>query len=126
MSDPNPQRRDVPDNYQLDLNPDLYGDRHAGDVGLTAFEIKELHRQLREFTKDELKRIAIVPEGTRLEPGGTYLDLMNLRAGPFTAGGELTVDSNHYFVPKSQTDYVLWNRLIGVTNPKRLDQPNGE
>lgn len=126
MPDRDPPPHDVPDYYQLDLNPDLYRDRHAGDVGLTAYEIKELHRQLRDFAHDDLKRIAIAPEGTRLEPGATYFDLMHPEAGPFTASGELTADSDHYYVPKSQTDYLMWNRLIGVTNPARLDQADDQ
>ena len=29
--------------------------------------------------------------------------------------------ANHWYVPKTEVGYVLWNRLTGVQNPERLD-----
>jgi hypothetical protein len=29
---------------------------------------------------------------------------------------------NNGYVPKSEVDYILWNRLISVDDPERLDE----
>jgi hypothetical protein len=36
--------------------------------------------------------------------------------------GSMTAGQHHMYVPKSETDYQLWNRLIGVTNPERTGE----
>jgi hypothetical protein len=41
----------------------------------TAHDIKEIHRQLQEYTDDELRQIPVLPRGSRLEQGKTYIDL---------------------------------------------------
>src|SRR3954451_3200189 len=119
-----------PEPYQKDLNPDAgVGQNHAhvaphpekGDPP-TAHDIKELHRQLQEYTDDELKRITVLPQGSRLEQGKTYIDLRDPARTEFTARGDMEAGPDQWIVPKSEVDYVLWNRLIGVTDPKRLDE----
>jgi hypothetical protein len=30
--------------------------------------------------------------------------------------------ANDRYVPKSEVDYQLWNRLIGIDNPERLGE----
>jgi hypothetical protein len=32
----------------------------------------------------------------------------------------MEVGPDNWYVPKSEVDYQLWNRLIGVTSPERL------
>jgi hypothetical protein len=32
--------------------------------------------------------------------------------------------TDNYYVPKTEVGYQLWNKLIGVENPERLDQAN--
>ncbi|MEN9567373.1 MAG: hypothetical protein RLZZ69_2569 [Cyanobacteriota bacterium] len=39
------------------------------DKYLTAYEIKELHGKLEDFTSDELKQIPVLKLGTRLQQG---------------------------------------------------------
>ncbi|MBD2247419.1 hypothetical protein [Nostoc sp. FACHB-888] len=39
-----------------------------------------------------------------------------------TAMGGMEAGSNNWYVPKTEVSYQLWNRLIGVQNPERLDQ----
>jgi hypothetical protein len=34
----------------------------------------------------------------------------------------MVAELDHYYVPKKLVDYVLWNRLIGVDNPERVQQ----
>jgi hypothetical protein len=42
---------------------------------------------------------------------------------PFTALGGETAGEESILVAKADVDYVLRNRLTGVTNPARLDEP---
>ena len=74
------------------------------------------------MTDDELRNIVIVPLGERLEQGAKYIDLQHLEQGEFVAMADMVSDEDHYYVPKKQTDYVLWNRLNQVSNPARLDE----
>ncbi len=112
------------DDFTLDLEPAEASSSLPFEAILSAADIKEIYESLAGFTKSELKRIPIVPEGGRLEPGATYLDLADLSCGPFVASGEMVAQFDHYYVPKARVDYLLWNRLTGVTNPARLDQPD--
>lgn len=38
--------------------------------------------------------------------------------------GGMEAGANNWYVPKTEVSYWLWNRLIGVENPERLDEPN--
>jgi hypothetical protein len=89
----------------------------------TAHDIKELHDLLSGFRDDELKRIPVLPPGSRLEQGATYLDLADAERAEFTATGDLQVLANEWIVPKSAVDYPLWNRLRGLNNPQRTQGP---
>jgi hypothetical protein len=112
------------DEFTPDLEPTEASNALIGEPGLSAADVKELYGKLPDLSKADLRQIPIVPEGTRLETGAQYLDLADRAHGPFTAMGEETVAFDQYIVPKAQVDYLLWNRLIGVTDPARLDQPD--
>jgi len=86
----------------------------------TAYDIKPIHRRFQEFSDDELKQIRILPEGTRLEQGATYLDLANLGLGEFTATGEMSAGPHNWIVAKEEVPYELWHRLIGAEMPERV------
>jgi hypothetical protein len=83
-----------------------------------------VHHLLRDFADDALKQIPILPEGSRLEQGAKYIDLADPARRELTASGDVHGRPGSYYVPKHGVDYVLWNRLIGVTTPERLDQGN--
>ena len=113
--------------FTYDLRPDnLAGEDHgqgiALEVGLSAYDVKELHDTLADLTDDELKEISIVPIGGRLEQGAKYIDLQHLEQGEFVATAGMVAEEDHYYVPKKATGYVLWNRLNQVTTPARLDE----
>ncbi len=68
-----------PEPWRSDLNPDAMAGMNVGTAGphpeldaRTAYDIKRIHRQLQEFPDDELKRIPVLPPGSRLEQGATY------------------------------------------------------
>ncbi len=88
---------------------------------ISAELIKQMYAWLPEFTDADLRQIPVVPLGARLQQGATYLDLADRARGPFTAKGGMVADLDHYYVPKDEVGYVLWNRLTGVTNRARLD-----
>lgn len=74
---------------------------------------KDVREQLPELTNELLGRLSIVNVGTRLDQGGTYLDLNAREQGPFTALGGQEAEANNRYVSKKDTDYELWNVLIG-------------
>ncbi len=117
--------------YGLDLNPDFLGGRNEGLQGphpekadnvRTAYDVKGLHGRLNELKDDDLKAIPILPPGTPLEQGATYIDLRKREPVEFRAMGGMEAGNNNWIVPKTEVPYPLWNRLIGVDNPERLDE----
>ncbi len=121
-----------PEPWRSDLNPDALAGQNVGVVGphpeddaRTAYDIKDLHRRLSAFSDDELKRIPVLPVGSRLQQGTTYIDLRAPDCREFRALGGMEAGPKHWYVPKDGVDYLLWNRLIGVRNPDRLDQAGG-
>jgi hypothetical protein len=118
-----------PQEWQRDLNPDAdagQNNQHTETDHLkeaaTAYEVKQIHRQFHGFADDELKRIPLLPHGSRLEQGATYVDLQDSQLQEFKATGDMKVGPNSWIVPKSEVDYQLWNRLIGIDNPERLGE----
>jgi hypothetical protein len=120
-----------PEEWRYDLNPDALSGPDIGPPELqtetsapTAYDVTEVHRLLQGFSDAELKQIPVLPEGSRLEQGAKYIDLADPARREFTATGDVHVQPGAYYVPKHEVDYVLWNRLLGVRDPERLDQGN--
>jgi hypothetical protein len=89
-----------------------------------AVEDKDLHERLPELTSDELSRLQVLERGTRLEQGGTYVDLNRLNEGPFKALGGHEATQNDRYVAKRDTDYELWNRLVGDDGDPEIERPS--
>lgn len=119
-----------PEEWRYDLNPSAAGgpdaDLAAGDDlknAPVALDFKELHGgTLAGFSDADLRQIVVLPPGARLREGATYLDLNDPARRELTATEHDHVPHGTYYVPKSALDYQLWNRLIGVRDPARLDQ----
>lgn len=118
-----------PDEWQQDLNPDPSAGQNVGldesrseTEAPTAYHIKELHDYLEGYTADELRKIPVLPQGSRLEQGATYIDLKDPNRKEFTAMGDMEAGADNWYVPKSEVGYMLWNRLIGVQNPERIGE----
>jgi hypothetical protein len=116
---PGQEQQDVNANAAVARHERLDGPRTDKPLHRSAYEIKEVHRRLPDFSDDLLKQIPVLLEGTRLDDGATYLDLTDPARREFTATGDMRAAPDRLYVPKSETDYHLWNRLIGVTNPAR-------
>ena len=126
---PIPEDTSEPEGWRADLNPDLMAGENVGLQGphpekaggvKTAYDIKNLHDRLQTLHDDDLKQVPILPEGTRLEQGATYIDLRQRDPREFTARADMVAGPANWYVPKTEVDYQLWNRLIGVDNPERL------
>ena len=112
-----------PDEYRADLNPNYRAGNNDGPRDRqfrTAYDIKDLHRNLRDLRDDELKQIPILNEGDRLEQNAVYFDLRYPERGMIVAMGGMVVGPDNWYVPKSDTDYQLWNLIIGEDNWDRL------
>jgi hypothetical protein len=114
-----------PDQWEQDLNPNRLAGQNIGAEALEderfryASEVKDLVRQLQDFTLDELREVPVLLAGTRLQQGATYLDLRDSSRSPFTATGDMMATADTWFVPKSATPYMYWNRLIGIRDMER-------
>lgn len=93
------------------------------DLHNSAADFKELHGMFPNFTNDELRQIPVLAAGERLEPGRTYLDLFSLDSGELSPPHGVEVGPDRLFVAKHACDYVLWNRLRGLDNPRRTKAP---
>lgn len=117
------------DEFQHDLNPNQMAGQNVGVEGPhpekdapNASEIKELHTELEGYTNADLKQIPVLPQGSRLEQGAKYIDLKDPERKEFTAMGSMEAGPDNMYVPKTEVDYQLWNRLTGVQNPERLGE----
>ncbi len=124
-SEPKPQQEQKhPDEWQSDLNPSHMAGQNISPGGSeqerqipTAYELKDVHRMLNGFGDDDLKQIPVLPAGTRLQQGATYVDLADAEREEFKASGGITAEPGHYYVAKNRVPYELWNRLIGEEKP---------
>jgi hypothetical protein len=82
----------------------------------TAYEIRELKRQLEGYEDEELRRIPIVREGSPLDEGATYIDLQEHPPREFTAEPDLVALRDNWFVPKNGVPRSLWDRLLRVAH----------
>ncbi len=118
--------KDVP--HELINNPGagdnfgLTGPHPEKNNPLNAHDVKEAHRILHGFTDDLLKQIPILPAGSRLEQNATYIDIRDPSRREIHASSDMVAGEENLYVPKSEVDYQLWNRLIGVTTPERTGQ----
>lgn len=99
----------------------MAGDHPEKGNVATAHDIKDLNHQLGNLDDSDLKSIPVMSQGSRLEQGATYIDLRG-DCTEFTAMGNESAGSGNAYVAKTEVAYPLWNRLIGVENPERLDQ----
>ena len=116
-------RQKHPDEYQRDLNPNHIAGQNIGpmsdhrSVERTAFHLRKAGVDLGAIHDEELKQVPVLPVGTRLQQGATYVDLMESPPQEFTARGDLEATPGHAFVPKDRVPYEVWNRLIGEPKP---------
>ena len=119
-----PKQTQPKDREQDSFDEVLHPDRNAGinheerganpeQNAPNAEILTHVRRMMPELNNDELRRIVVLQPGDRLEQGATYIDLRSPSRTEFTADAGMVATENNLFVPKSVTDYELWNRLTG-------------
>ena len=112
-----------PDEWQRDLNPDRLAGQNIGPESeiaatqTTAFHLRKRGHDLPRLDDNDLKQVPVLPEGTRLQQGATYVDLAHDRPEEFTATADMTAERGHAYAPKDRVPYEVWNRLIGEAKP---------
>lgn len=61
----------------------------------------------------------MLPEGTPLQQGATYINLREPERGEITAMGGMHAAAGDAYVPKDGVPYPTWNRLRGIDDPER-------
>jgi hypothetical protein len=115
-----------PDRYRHDLNPhptagQNHGMHTADALGPSAYDVKDAHRTWRDLSDADLKQLQVLREGTRLRQGAVYFDLNDPDRGEIKALGNMEAGPGNQYVAKDTVPYDVWNALIGVDNPERLD-----
>lgn len=118
--------QDATDTFDSDLRAHPESGNNAGMQGPhleknapVAADMKEFVNQYPELSNDDLKQIVVLLPGTRLEQGAVYIDMREDTPQEFKARADMVAGDDNWYVPKSEVDYQLWNRLIGVQNPER-------
>lgn len=119
---PEPEGED----FAADIAP-LSGRTRLGghaEAGVPAAEDKSLHERLPMLDTDELARSPVLEPGARLEQGGVYINLNDLRRVPFKAiGGQQAAEGDRY-VAKRDLEYEIWNRLVGEDRETEIKRPS--
>jgi len=119
------------DPFAADPVPVPGGDEPAARLGGHAEESapaaadKGLRERLGDLAPAELARLAVLEPGTRLQQGGTYVDLNDAARAPFTALGGHEAGPETRYVAKRDTDHELWNRLVGQGRGVEVERPAG-
>jgi hypothetical protein len=64
-----------------------------------------------------LKQVPLVPAGSRLQQGATYVNLASDPYQEFTGTAEIVASLGDAYAPKDRVPYEIWNRLIGEPKP---------
>lgn len=109
--------------FDLQMAPERTGEAggHA-DESRPAADDKRLRDRLSELSNEEMSRLSVLQPGTRLEQGGTYVDLADPARVPFKALAGHDSGPSHRYVAKRDTDYELWNRLVGQETEPEIDR----
>jgi hypothetical protein len=86
-------------------------------LGATGFHLRKRGRAVGGLDDEELKGVPLVPEGSRLQQGATYVSLGEESYQEFTATAEITASQGDAYDPKDRVPYEIWNRLIGELKP---------
>jgi len=117
----------VDESFAAQIAPDTSTAEPGGhaEESVAAVDDKDLHERLPQLDAAELARLSVLETGVALDQGGTYVDLNHLGNGPFKAIGGQEAGSNHRYVAKRDTDYELWNRLVGRDTEPAIARPEG-
>ena len=116
----------VDESFAEQLAPDTSTVEPRGhvDESRPAEDDKAIQRKLVDrLSGEELNRLAVLEEGVALDQGAVYLDLNDMGRGPFKALGGTEAGRGDRIVAKRDTDYELWNRLVGQDEETEVERP---
>ena len=100
--------------WQHDLNPDRLAGQNIGPASedlasphATAFHLRKRGHVLGRLDDEELKQVPLVPEGSRLQQGATYVNLTDQSLQEFTATAEITASPGDAYAPKDRVPYEI-------------------
>src|SRR5688500_5180237 len=103
-----------PDQWQQDLNPDRLAGQNIGvpadelvSTRRTAFHLRKRGHALGGIDDEELKQVPVVPEGSRLQQGATYVNLASDSFQEFTATAEVVASPGDAYAPKDRVPYEI-------------------
>jgi hypothetical protein len=77
-------------------------------------DLKQLHKGLSNLPEEELDQIRVLPEGTKLETGVSYIDLKDIDKGEFVATDEMRAEPNNWYVAQKDIPLNLWYVLLDL------------
>lgn len=108
---------------QLAPNLEAFPQGSHADASTPASEDKGVQATLSRFNDGELSQLAVLERGTQLQQGSVYLDLNDMGRGPFKAIGGDIAGPAHRYIAKAETDYEMWNRLVGQNETVEVERP---
>lgn len=75
------------------------------------------------FDGDDLKWLSILTVGSPLDQGSTYVDLNDEGFRPFKALGSQVAGTDNRYVANRDTDYEMWDRLVGQGRSVEVERP---
>lgn len=76
-------------------------------------ESREAYDLLPDLTKEEWRRVHLVPRHGNLIQGAPYFDLRHPARGGFVVHGPMEVRPNDMYVAKHEVDSEIWDKLVG-------------
>ena len=118
-----PKAAEPGEDFSTDLSPPAPAGGGHVEESLPAAGDKQLVAELDALSSEELARLSVLAVGVQLNQGGTYVDLNDLASGPFKAIGSQEAGPDNSYVAKRDTDYELWNRLVGQGSEPEIERP---
>lgn len=111
--------------FAADIAPDTSAIEPGGhaEESRSAVDDKLMHERLPMLDDAELGRLSVLEPGARLEQGGTYVDLNDRSRQPFKAMGSQEAGADQRYVAKRDTDYELWNQIVGQGREAEIERP---
>jgi hypothetical protein len=84
-------------------------------------EVTVIETHVVTLTEEEINALPILKPGTKLEPGGVYIDLNHPHTAPFKAlEGQVAGTGNRY-VARRDVPHDVWNRVVESELPFAAD-----
>jgi hypothetical protein len=84
----------------------------ANDSDDLTLEVEVVETRVVVLSDEEINALPVLKPGTKLEPGGVYVDLNDQRRVPFKALEGQEAGTGNRYVARRDIRQDLWNRLV--------------